>query len=241
MARCVWALESEEIVEHLSEMQEETSRGWLAHLIEIMPHTDLIRVLVTMWAIRYARRKAIYENIFQSLLSTHSFINKYIAKLQVAKPNQVVKPQVQSQRPQWLPPPAGCMKVNVDATISKNMKRASVVAIAQDQDDIFLGALGVVLDGITKPEIVEEMACKEGLALAADLMLTLVRLASDCANAIRSLEGRNMGPYGQIVKEIQTKAHDFLLVNFVHENKKSNVDAHTLAMSLISFNTGRHV
>ena len=42
MARCVWALESEKIVEHLCEMQEENSRGWLANLIETMPHADLI-------------------------------------------------------------------------------------------------------------------------------------------------------------------------------------------------------
>ena len=105
----------------------------------------------------------------------------------------------------------------------------------------FFGALGVVLDGITEPEIAEAMACREGLALEADLMLTSVRLASDCANAIRNLEGRNMGPHGQIVKEIQTRAHDFLLVDFVHENRKSNVDAHTLARSLISFDTGRRV
>jgi len=32
----------------------------------------------------------------------------------------------------------------------------------------------VVLDGITKPEIAEVMVCREGLALAADLMLTSV-------------------------------------------------------------------
>ena len=52
----------------------------------------------------------------------------------------------------------------------------------------------MVLHGITEPEIAEVMACREGLALVADLMLTLVRLASDCANAIRSLEGRNIWP-----------------------------------------------
>jgi len=57
MVRCVWALESEEIVEHLSKMQEESSRGWLANMFETMSHADLIRVLVTMWAIWYARRK----------------------------------------------------------------------------------------------------------------------------------------------------------------------------------------
>jgi hypothetical protein len=167
-----------------------------------------------MWAIWYARRKAIYKNIFQSPLSTHSFINKYIVELQAAKPNQAVKPQVQSQRPQWLPPPAGCMKVNVDVAISKNLRWALVAAIAWDQASIFLGVSGVVLDGITEPKITEVMACREGLALAAYLMLTLGRLALDCANAIRSLEGRNIGLYGQIVKDIRTRAHDFLLVDF---------------------------
>jgi hypothetical protein len=84
------------------------------------------------------------------------------------------------------------------------------------------------------------MACREGLALAADLILTSVRLASDCANSIRSLEGKNMGLYDQIVKEIRTGAYDFLLVDFVHENRKSNIDARTLARSLISFDTCKH-
>jgi hypothetical protein len=60
-------------------------------------------------------------------------------------------------------------------------------------------------------------------------MLTSVRLASDCANAIRSLERRNIGPYSQIMKEIETRAHDFLLIDFVHKNRKLNVDAHTFS------------
>jgi hypothetical protein len=51
------------------------------------------------------------------------------------------------------------------------------------------------------------------------------------------MEGRSMSPYGKIVKEIQTRAHNFLLVDFVHENRNSNVDAQTLARSLISFDT----
>jgi hypothetical protein len=33
----------------------------------------------------------------------------------------------------------------------------------------------------------------------------------------------------------------FFWLIFVHENRKSNVDAHTPTRSLISFDTGRHV
>ena len=81
MARCVWALESEEIVEHLSEMQEEDASAWVVALIKSVSHGDLVSVVVTMWAIWYARRKSIHENIFQSPLSTHSFVNNYVADL----------------------------------------------------------------------------------------------------------------------------------------------------------------
>jgi hypothetical protein len=53
------------------------------------------------------------------------------------------------------------MKVNVDAAISKNLRWASVVTIARDPTGIFLGASGVVLDGITEPEVAKVMACRE--------------------------------------------------------------------------------
>jgi hypothetical protein len=45
MTRCVWALECEEIVEHLRELHEEGSGVWLANLIETMPHVDLTWVV----------------------------------------------------------------------------------------------------------------------------------------------------------------------------------------------------
>ena len=32
-----------------------------------------------------------------------------------------------------------------------------------------------------------------------------------------------MGPYGHVAKEIKARALDFLYVDFVHENRKSNV------------------
>ena len=73
--------------------------------------------------------------------------------------------------------------------------------------------------------------------MAFDLMLISIYFASDCANAIRSIAGTGMGLYGQVMEEIRCRAHDFLYVDFAHENRKSNVDAR----SSISFDTGRHV
>jgi hypothetical protein len=78
MAKCVWALEKEDITEHICQIQETKAKNWLLDIIESLPHEGVIRVVVSLWAIWYARRKAIYENIFQSPLSTHCFISKFI-------------------------------------------------------------------------------------------------------------------------------------------------------------------
>jgi hypothetical protein len=53
------------------------------------------------------------------------------------------------------------------------------------------------------------MACRDGLSLAADLLLARFRVASDCLNVIKSLEGEGWGVYGHIVKEVKARAGDF--------------------------------
>jgi hypothetical protein len=75
----------------------------------------------------------------------------------------------------------------VEAAFSKNSGICSAVAIARDGEGRFLGVSALVLDGSFDPETVEAIACKEGLALAADLMLQKLRLATECASVVRAL------------------------------------------------------
>lgn len=42
--------------------------------MDLMSHIDFVTTLVTLWAIWYARRKAIHEQAFQSLHVVHQFI-----------------------------------------------------------------------------------------------------------------------------------------------------------------------
>ena len=66
MSRCVWALAPEEITEHLERTVEPDAKNWIFHLIETLNQKDLVRCFVTLWAIWFATRKVIHENIFQS-------------------------------------------------------------------------------------------------------------------------------------------------------------------------------
>ena len=61
----------------------------------------------------------------------------------------------------------------------------------------------MVVLGISNLETMEVLVLRKGLALANDLSLSQVRMASDCANAVRSMVGSTSSVYGQIVKEIR--------------------------------------
>jgi len=50
--------------------------------------------------------------------------------------------------------------------------------------------------GISDLETMEVLALREGLALANDLSLSRVRMASDCANAVQGMAGSTVGVYG---------------------------------------------
>jgi hypothetical protein len=67
MACCVWALEKEEITKRLPQIEEQDAKGWLAVMMKSLRHEELVRVTLAIW---YARRKVVYENIYQSPLLT---------------------------------------------------------------------------------------------------------------------------------------------------------------------------
>ena len=123
----------------------------------------------------------------------------------------------------------------------KNSRTASVAAVAKDEAGLFLGALAVVSQGITDPETMKVLAFREGLALANDLGLHRVRLASECTNAVRSIKQTTRGVYGQIIKEIREDVAAFHEMDFVHERREANHTAHVLARSTLCSSIGRQV
>jgi hypothetical protein len=61
--------------------------------------------------------------------------------------------------------------------------------------DVFLGASAVVFDGITSPGILKVLACREGIAVADDLDVGPMHLATDCLNVVNDLCDGDLGEY----------------------------------------------
>ncbi|KAK1611389.1 hypothetical protein QYE76_035062 [Lolium multiflorum] len=211
------------MVEVVVNIQEPNARGWLDAAIEALSHEEFTLTAVSLWAIWYARRKAVYEEVYQSPLSTLSFINRFCADLEVQRGEDEPAKGARPAAPRWFPPPPGVTKINVDAALSKSSKRASLAAIARNEAGAFLGASTMVMAGVDDPEVLEAMACREGMALAADLYLRRVKLASDCANVIKSINISDiLIAYGQVVREIRTTRVEFEHFDFVHEDMDSD-------------------
>ena len=99
----------------------------------------------------------------------------------------------------------------------------------------------MVFKGITGPTTLEALAVREALALAEDLNIQAIHVASDCSVVIEDLKRRSGAGYGAIIHEILKYSTSFTTCNFVHEFRSSNVEAHNLAKHALKLGLGRHV
>jgi hypothetical protein len=124
---------------------------------------------------------------------------------------------------------------NVDAAVRKHCPRGAVAAIASNVECVFMGGSAVMIPDKADAEMLEILACREAIALAEDINVQSVRVASDCLNAVRSIQQGTLGAYALIVivKEINDSILAFDTLEFIHEGRRSNVEAHGLARSVV--------
>jgi hypothetical protein len=154
-------------------MNEDTSaKHWLFAMMGSLSRDDFARVAVTLWAIWYARWKIIHEEEFQSPLSTHLFIERYLQDLSNIVPSKKMEGRGKGTRhPRWIKLEAGFAKLNVDAALSKSRLGGAVRVVCQGEDESFLGASSLTINGVSDPATLEAMTCREAIALAHNIQL----------------------------------------------------------------------
>ena len=81
----MWALVDGDLLEHMMAMNESDHKSWLFSMFESISPKRLTRLVVTLWAIWTARRKAIHVRIFQTPFATDEFVTWYILELDELK------------------------------------------------------------------------------------------------------------------------------------------------------------
>jgi ribonuclease HI len=210
--------------------------------METLTRDDFAKVAVTLWAIWFARRKILHEGEYQSPLSTHLFIERYLKDLAIASPSiQAEAKKRANNYPKWIPPSNGCAKLNVDAATSKSHMGGAMGVICRSENGEFLGASCLTVHGISDPSVLEAMACREALALAQDLQLRRIVVATDCLSVVNHISTAYAGKYSRVLDEIKVVSSLFDRVLIKHERRESNYEAHRLARSAVSAEVGRQV
>lgn len=198
-------------------------------------HDKFTRMVVTLWAIWTARRKTIYESIFQSPQVTNQFVLSYISDLQIfVKPRASVAWPMCNTIAQWKAPPNGCQK-------SMLMVRCRVMSVERLVQYVKI-RMGYILEICSfhprsnRPRFAGS-PCMWGSAASWGR----IHVSSDCKIVVDKIKGRSSGRYGAIIKEIQTWTSNFESVAYVHELRSCNFDAHNLSKNAISLSIGRHV
>ena len=140
----------------------------------------------------------------------------------------------------WIPPTADNAMMNVDAAVSRQ-GFGSIGVICRDQSGRFIGASTCGFRNIVDPPTLEALAIREALALADDLYLRQIEVASDCKVVVEDLQKDNLASYGAIVHEIIAHSNSFEFCSFRHEFRSTNYEAHNLARHALSLGGGRRV
>lgn len=100
-------------------------------------------------------------------------MDRYIDELEIIGGKQEIErmePRVPAQNRRPKPPPMGYAKINVDAGCRRG-SRGTAAAVCRDSTGAFLGSSALVIRGVDDPATLEAIACREGMALVADLHL----------------------------------------------------------------------
>jgi hypothetical protein len=210
VAVCVWALMSEDTMQHMAMTIEPSAKNWLFTMMETLSREAFVEMAVTLWAIWYARRRLIRDGEQQSPLSTFLLVRRFI---DVSK---------------WLAPLEGYVKINVDAAcyVQNGWWRRSCSCL-QERNWRVYGCFcshhqrycsALTISDIGSPAALEALTYREALALAQDLNVRSVCIATNCLEVANNIERPYFGEYGMVIQKIKETMSLFMAVSFRHEN-----------------------
>jgi hypothetical protein len=78
------------------------------------------------------------------------------------------------------------------------------IAFCCDYNGIYVGASAMVFEGNMEASMLEALTCHEALALAQDLGVTRVLVASERSSIVSDIREGSMGTIGLIIPEIRS-------------------------------------
>lgn len=110
-------------------------------------------------------------------------------------------------------------------------------AVCRDSSGLYMGSSAIKCSDAT----LEALACREAMALAKDLSLGNIVVASNWKEVIQDIKSFFGGKHASFIREIIKAAAEFQSCSFIFEERETNIEAHGLAKFALNLSIGRHL
>ena len=118
---------------------------------------------------------------------------------------------------------------------------SAMSAVCRDEHGKYMGSSSLVLEGILDRHSLDVIACREGMALAEDLLVQDVIISCENKWAIKEIKDLGGGIQASIIKEIHSRLSRFNSCFFNSESRSTLLEATLLGQFSVGLSLGRHV
>lgn len=207
--------------------------AWIMELHRSLETSIFLVALVVMWKIWHLCNQDVHSEPASAPSDIVQWSTDYLKTYHDAQlPGMVTNPQDQTTN--WTPPPAGSIKVNVDAAFPEGVDVFWVSMVARDNNGTCVWWSRKKIVGRPRAVEGEALAVLHGLSVARDHGWMKVILESDCLQVVKQMSSlsSSFSSFGAIVDSCAELFPLFQSLSFSFIRRSGNMLAHRLATSL---------
>ncbi|CAI9771666.1 unnamed protein product [Fraxinus pennsylvanica] len=173
-----------------------------------------------------------------TVLKVVSFAKNFLQQWRDAN-HSLPKITANSNRPEndeWKPPTMGSFKLNIDAAIFENQRKAGLSLVIRNNLGSFIAARVVSVQGIVDPLLAETLGVREALSWIKAKFPEVQTIEMDALlvySALQNVEEDNTY-FGLLISEYRLLARELSNLKFSWVRRSTNQVAHTLAKATSS-------
>ena len=142
-----------------------------------------------------------------------------------------MKPVVNHSPVRWTPPSETLYKANFDAAVFEHLGLAGLGVVFRDYGGNIIAALSQKIKLPQTIELVEALAAKRAVTLAAELSIHKVMVERDCMRVVQALKdhGKCLTMFGHVIEETRRLGSRLEMCSFHDVKREGNRLAHSLA------------
>ncbi|KAL4334864.1 hypothetical protein GQ457_07G036340 [Hibiscus cannabinus] len=209
-------------------------KSWLINLFNSFHQAHRTLIVITYWALWFARNQLFHDGKRQTIVRILAFIHAHIAEIQsVADINPPPMPPPSS----WSPPAPGIIKINFGTSFVSDKREAFTGIIARNSLGLIMAACILPLSAINDAFIAEAKACEAAITFAIELGFRSIQVEGDSLAVIKKLSSSSSDKsiIRPIISDIKSTLVLFEKITFSHVGRRGNEAAHVLAQAYSRF------